>query len=192
MKLVLKLVLPLFAWLSASTGVGASPLHTAIDRNPLQTAQGSHTSRPGGCKCDPLKHFSPFTTCKVIKAPHKAPHIQIMHTQHKRCHPLSVDFFKCIDKEASLMQFVQSRCRYEETLDECKVHPLSLCALLLSAYLIISFRVLNSVARAERDAPQDSGKTGRRTRAYSVPLGPLRVGPERPNAPLARLTSSVR
>ena len=48
-----------------------------------------------GCHCDPTTHFSHFTVCELTTGPNA--HVTVTHTHHKRCHPLSADYFECIE-----------------------------------------------------------------------------------------------
>jgi hypothetical protein len=69
------------------------------------------------CDCDPLRHFSHFTTCKYMTQP--TPHLAVIHTQHKGCHPLSPNYYACIQNNAA--ESAQSKCKYEQTLGSCEV-----------------------------------------------------------------------
>jgi hypothetical protein len=63
-----------------------------VSQRPADAPQNPADSKP--CHCDPLKHFSHFTTCAMVPQP--VPHIVVTHTQHKKCHPLAEDYYDCV------------------------------------------------------------------------------------------------
>ena len=62
------------------------------------------------CTCDPAVEFSHYTTCSLRLGHHGKQTVHVLHSAHKKCHPLDDDYLTC--REASKTDGAQHKCQY--------------------------------------------------------------------------------